>query len=67
MAMGVPLRIRHTAFEQVIGPYRDRDLLALVHAQTNDLGIHDRAAFDASGFFDNARVALRPVSAIHRE
>jgi hypothetical protein len=29
--------------------------------QTNNLGIHDRAAFDASGFFDNARVTLRPA------
>jgi hypothetical protein len=35
--------------------------------QPNDLGIHDRAAFDANSFLDNARVALRPVGAIHRE
>jgi hypothetical protein len=35
--------------------------------ETNDLGIHDRAAFDASSFLYNARVALRPVRAIHRE
>src|SRR5262245_25528598 len=35
--------------------------------QTNDLGIHDRAAFDASSFLYDARVALRPLGAIHRE
>ena len=35
--------------------------------ETNDLSIHDRAAFDASSFLYNARVALRPVGAIHRE
>src|SRR5262245_14796092 len=35
--------------------------------ETNDLGMHDRAAFDASSFLNNARVALRPVGAIHRE
>jgi hypothetical protein len=29
--------------------------------ETNDLGIHDRTAFDASSFLYNARVALRPV------
>jgi len=34
--------------------------------ETNDLGIHDRAAFDASSFLDNARVALRSIRAIHR-
>jgi hypothetical protein len=35
--------------------------------ETNDLGIHDRATFDASSFLYNARVALRQVGAIHRE
>jgi hypothetical protein len=35
--------------------------------ETNDLGIHDRASFDASSFLDNPRVPLRPVGAIHRE
>ena len=41
-----------------------------VSANTTDplsvryLGLHDRVAFDASRFFDNARVALRPVGAI---
>jgi hypothetical protein len=35
--------------------------------ETNDLGVHDRAAFDASSFLDNARVALRPVGTIPRE
>src|SRR5262245_18208444 len=32
--------------------------------ETNDLGIHDRAAFDASRFLYNTRVALRPVRAV---
>jgi hypothetical protein len=35
--------------------------------ETNDLSIHDRAAFDASSFLHNARIAFRPVGAIHRE
>src|SRR5215467_13182738 len=35
--------------------------------ETNDLGIHDYAAFDASSFLYDARVAVRPVGAIHRE
>ena len=35
--------------------------------ETNDLGIHDRIAFDAASFLDNEGVAVRPVCAIHRE
>jgi hypothetical protein len=35
--------------------------------ETNDLGIHDHAAFDASSFLYDARVALRPVGTIHCE
>jgi hypothetical protein len=35
--------------------------------QTNDLGIHDHAAFDASSFLYDERISLRPVVAIHRE
>ena len=35
--------------------------------ETNNLGVHDCAAFDASSFLYNARVAFRPVRAIPRE
>gem|GEM_PF-1248952 len=35
--------------------------------ETNDLGIHDHAAFDASSFLYDARVTFRPIGAIHRE
>jgi len=35
--------------------------------ETNDLGIDDRAAFDATSFLCNARVTFRPVRAILRE
>ena len=33
----------------------------------NDLGIHDYTAFHASSFLYDARVAVRPIGAIHRE
>jgi hypothetical protein len=35
--------------------------------ETNNLGVHDCAAFDASSFLYNARLTLRPVGTIHHE
>ena len=35
--------------------------------KTNDLGIHDRVAFDSSSFLNDTRVAFRPIRAVHRE
>jgi len=35
--------------------------------ETNNLGVHDCSALDASSFLYNARVSPRPVGPIHRE
>src|SRR5262245_23143735 len=62
-------QIERTGHRQMIGgpTVQHVEISYALLDETNDLGIHDRAAFDASAFFDNARVALRPVSPIHRE
>src|SRR4029450_8548405 len=62
-------QIERTAHRQMIGgpTVEHVEIGYALLDETNDLGIHDRTAFDASSFLYNARVALRPVGAIHRE
>src|SRR5262249_49613173 len=35
--------------------------------ETNDLGIHDRTAFDASRFLHDTGIAFGPIISVHRE